>query len=77
MQENTPNSKASLWTWKFIVLILINLTNGAAGQMTFPLVASFALNLGATLTVASSIAGIVSLIGMFMPPRWRGFCPTG
>ena len=68
MQENIPNSKASLWTWKFIVLILINLTNGAAGQMTFPLVASFALGLGAELTVASSIAGIMSLIGMFMSP---------
>ena len=36
--------------------------------MTFPLVASFALDLGAELTVASSIAGIMSLIGMFMSP---------
>ena len=50
------SQKNTLWTWKFIVLILINLTNGAAGQMTFPLVASFALDLGAELTVASSIA---------------------
>ena len=62
------SQKNTLWTWKFIVLILINLTNGAAGQMTFPLVASFALDLGAELTVASSIAGIMSLIGMFMSP---------
>ena len=46
------SQKNTLWTWKFIVLILINLTNGAAGQMTFPLVASFALDLGAELTVA-------------------------
>ena len=62
------SQKNTLWTWKFIVLILINLTNGAAGQMTFPLVARFALDLGAELTVASSIAGIMSLIGMFMSP---------
>lgn len=70
------SQKNTLWTWKFIVLILINLTNGAAGQMTFPLVASFALDLGAELTVASSIAGIMSLIGMFMSPV-AGCCPTG
>lgn len=68
MKKNPSSQKNTLWTWKFIVLILINLTNGAAGQMTFPLVASFALDLGAELTVASSIAGIMSLIGMFMSP---------
>ena len=68
MQGKLSSQKNTLWTWKFIVLILINLTNGAAGQMTFPLVASFALDLGAELTVASSIAGIMSLIGMFMSP---------
>ena len=68
MQGKLSSQKNTLWTWKFIVLILINLTNGAAGQMTFPLVASFALDLGAELMVASSIAGIMSLIGMFMSP---------
>ena len=36
--------------------------------MTFPLVASFALNLRTELTVALSIEGIMSLIGMFMSP---------
>lgn len=25
-----------MWTWKFIVLIVINLTNGTADQMTLP-----------------------------------------
>lgn len=68
MKGKTGGQPAQLWTWKFIVLILINLTNGAAGQMTFPLVASFALDLGAELTLASSIAGIMSLVGMFMSP---------
>ena len=68
MKKNPSSQKNTLWTWKFIVLILINLANGAAGQMTFPLVASFALDLGAELTVASSIAGIMSLVGMFMSP---------
>ena len=66
--DSVKEAKTSLWTWKFLVLILINLANGAAGQMTFPLVASFALDLGAELTVASSIAGIMSLVGMFMSP---------
>ena len=36
--------------------------------MTFPLVASFALNLRTELTVVLSIEGIMSLIGMSMSP---------
>lgn len=68
MKEKPSRQTNTLWTWKFIILILINLANGAAGQMTFPLVASFALNLRTELTVVLSIEGIMSLIGMSMSP---------
>ena len=66
MKEKTAGQ--SLWTWKFFVLILINLTNGVAGYMTIPLVAKYALEMGADLTAASSISGILSLVAMVMCP---------
>ena len=57
-----------LWTWKFMVLILINLSNGVASFMTVPLVASYAMTLGAELTTASTVAGILSLVSLIMCP---------
>lgn len=66
--ETSAGPGERLWTWKFIVLILINLSNGVAGFMTVPLVASYAMNLGAELTTASTVAGILSLVSLFMCP---------
>ena len=47
-------TKTPLWNWKFILLILMTLMNGTAGMMTVPLVAKYALALGAELTLAST-----------------------
>ncbi|MBP5305250.1 MAG: MFS transporter, partial [Lachnospiraceae bacterium] len=61
-------NKVRLWTMPFIMLIIVNVFNATAGQMTFPLVADFARSLGAKLTVASSIAGLMSLAALFVCP---------
>ncbi len=61
-------NKVRLWTMPFIMLIIVNVFNATAGQMTFPLVADFAMSLGAKLTVASSIAGLMSLAALFVCP---------
>lgn len=36
-----------LWTIPFVMVILLNLFNGCAAQMSYPLVAKFTLSLGA------------------------------
>ena len=59
---------SSLWSVKFILVILINLLNGAVGMMTVPLVTEYALALGAELTLASTIAGLMSLTSLFVCP---------
>lgn len=64
----SAETKEPLWTWKFMVLIVVNLANGVAGFMTVPLVASYAMHLGATLTTASTVSGILSLVSLFMCP---------
>lgn len=65
-------TEGRLWTWKFVVLMLINLTNGIAGYMTLPLVASYALNLGADLTTASTVSGVMSLVSLIILPGGGG-----
>ncbi len=59
---------APLWTAPFVLLLVINIFNATAGQMTFPLVAKFSLSLGADLTLASTTAGLMSLAALFVCP---------
>ena len=59
---------APLWTAPFVLLLVINIFNATAGQMTFPLVAKFSLSLGADLTLASTTAGLISLAALFVCP---------
>lgn len=68
MNEKEIKRPDRLWTWKFVFLIIINFANGVAGYMTVPLVAKYATSLGADLTLASSVAGILSLVSMVMCP---------
>lgn len=67
-QTMQTQKKTSLWTGTFILLILLNLFNGVAGQMTVPLVAKFAYALTPDLTLASTVAGLMSLMSLFVCP---------
>lgn len=60
--------KERLWTGQFILLLIITLLSGGAGQMTIPIVAKYAINLGADLTLASTVAGIMSLMSLVVCP---------
>ena len=60
--------KAPLWNGTFILLIAMSLLNGVAGMMTVPLVAKYALELGAELTLASTVAGLMSLVSLVVCP---------
>ncbi len=57
-----------LWTKQFWMLLVITLLSGGAGQMTVPLVAKYALDLGADLTLASTAAGLMSMVSLFVCP---------
>ena len=64
MQEKKNTS--TLWTGTFVLLILLNLLNGMVGQMTVPLVAKFSYALTPDLTLASTVAGLMSLMSLFI-----------
>lgn len=57
-----------LWSTVFILLLLLNLLNGAAGMMTVPLVAKYALFIEDNLTLASAVAGMMSMVSLIVCP---------
>lgn len=69
--------KEQLWTPKYAVILLNMLCNGMAGMMTFPIVAKYALSVGANLTVASAIAGMMSLVALVVCPFAGVLCDKG
>ena len=60
--------KINCWTGTFLLLILINFLNGLAGMMTVPLVAKYALSICDDLTIASTVAGLMSLVSLVVCP---------
>ena len=53
------------------------LCNGMAGMMTHPIVAKYSLSVGADLTTASAIAGMMSLVALAVCPFAGLLCDKG
>ncbi len=68
MSKENAAPKTSLWTKKFCLLLLVNLFSGMAGQMIIPIVTKYAMSLGATLELASTIASLMSFAGLLLCP---------
>ena len=66
-----------LWTAQYIVVLLNMLCNGMAGMMTHPIVAKYSLSVGADLTTASAIAGMMSLVALAVCPFAGLLCDKG
>ncbi|MBR6406923.1 MAG: MFS transporter [Lachnospiraceae bacterium] len=66
---NVPGSqKEPIWNWKFIFLILITFFNGVAGNCTVPLVYTYARSFGVGPELASTTAGLMSLVSLVVCP---------
>ncbi len=61
------NNKERIWTGKF-VLVIMALFSGLAAQLTYPLVARFSLTLNPDITLAGTVAGLMSLMSLFVCP---------
>ncbi len=66
--QDRQDRQDRLWTIPFVMVILLNLFNGCAAQMSYPLVAKFTLSLGGDLKTASTAAGLMSLSSLFVCP---------
>ncbi len=62
------NEKDTIWSWKFMMVILMSLFSGCAANMTYPLITKYALTINDDLQVASTIAGLMSLSSLFVCP---------
>lgn len=68
MSDNTNQAKDKLWTLPFILVLIVGVISGAATQMVTPLIMEYAVNLGAPMTIAATIASVISIIALFMRP---------
>ena len=68
MEKTLERSGKKLFTREFCLLLFVNLFSGMAGQMTQPLIAKFAMHLGAGLEQASAITSLMSFAGLILCP---------
>lgn len=69
MSDNTnQEAKDKLWTLPFIFVIIVGVISGAATQMVTPLIMEYAVNLGAPMTIAATIASVISITALFLRP---------
>lgn len=64
----TEMNQERIWTGKFILVIIMAFFSGLAAQLTYPLVARFSLTLNPDITLAGTIAGLMSLMSLFVCP---------
>ena len=62
------NQEEPIWNWKFVFLILITFFNGVAGNCTVPLVYTYARSFGVGPELASTTAGLMSLVSLVVCP---------
>ncbi len=62
-----------LWNRSYILVLIMSTFNYAASQMVNPFISKYALSLGATMTVASTVAGLMSIVALFLRPV-SGMC---
>ena len=57
-----------LWNKWYIIILLLGMVNHASSQMITPIVSKYAISVGATVAVAATISGLMSLAAMFARP---------
>ena len=68
MSENTNRSGEKLWTLPFILVLIVGVISGAATQMVTPLIMEYSVKLGAPMTIAATIASVISITALFLRP---------
>ena len=57
-----------LWNKWYIIILLLGMVNHASSKMITPIVSKYAISVGATVAVAATISGLMSLADMFARP---------
>ncbi|MBQ1826770.1 MAG: MFS transporter, partial [Erysipelotrichaceae bacterium] len=60
--------KETIWTGKFIMVMLMSMFSGIAANMTYPLITKYTLTINPDLAVASTVAGLMSLSSLIICP---------
>lgn len=67
-QSHTFQEPTKLWNKWYIIILLLGMVNHASSQLITPIVSKYAMSVGATVAVAATISGLMSLAAMFARP---------
>ena len=62
------NGVTKLWNKDFTLVLLLSMLNASASQMVTPLIAKYSISLGASLTLAGTIASLMSIAALVLRP---------
>jgi len=68
LSEASPDAPQKLWNIDFVMVLVLGFLTGTANQMVSPQLAKYAIGLGASLTLASTIVGMFTAISMVLRP---------
>ena len=57
-----------LWNKWYVAILLLSMVNHASSQMITPIVSKYAISIGASVAVAATVSGLMSLSALFARP---------
>ena len=63
-----PQEPVRLWNKWYTIILLLSMVSHASTQMVAPIVTEYAVSIGASLTAAGTVAGLMSLAALFLRP---------
>ncbi len=66
--QSQGNEPSKLWNFSFILGLIMNTFSIASNQMVQPFIAKYAISMGAPLTLAATIAGLISIAALVFRP---------
>ena len=67
-KSSSPKAQAKLWNKSFILILVMGIVTTSASQMVTPLMTRYAKDMGASLTLAGTIASLMSITALFCRP---------
>lgn len=66
--SQTPREPEKLWNGRYIAVLLLGMVNHASSQIVTPIVSKYAISVGASVAVAATVSGLMSLAALFTRP---------
>lgn len=66
--QKTDRIQTRLWNKTYILVLILSTLNQSVSQMVTPFISKYAISLGAPMTIAATISGLMSISALFLRP---------